>query len=105
MEGTREEGRVGLGGGKGRRKGGQGCVSFGGREHGEETRVGEALVVGELEDGKVDCLEEPHKIMYSHGQEPGWLPTRPVTVTNSDQQVFVHPSWPGENSRLTSYLW
>ena len=61
MEGIREEGRVGLGGGKGRRKGGQGSAGFGGREHGEETRVGEALVVGELEDSKVDCLEEPHE--------------------------------------------
>ena len=25
------------------------------KRHGEETRVGEALIVGELEDGEVDC--------------------------------------------------
>ena len=61
MEGTREEGRVGLGGGKGRRKSGQGSAGFGDKEHGEETRVGEALVVGELEDSKVDCLGELHE--------------------------------------------
>ena len=61
MEGTREEGRVGLGGGKGRRKGRRGSTDFGGKEHGEETRVREALVVEELEDGEVDCLGEPHE--------------------------------------------
>ena len=51
MEETREEGKVGLSGGKGRRKGGQGrrkgrrgSASFRGKEHGEETRVGEAGV-------------------------------------------------------------
>ena len=63
MEGTREEGRVGLGGGKGRRKGGRGSAGFGGKEHGEETRVGEALAVGELEDGEVDCLGEPQECL------------------------------------------
>ena len=63
MEGTKEERRVGLGGGKGRRKGGRGSAGFGSKEHGEETRVGEALVVGELEDGEVDCLGEPHECL------------------------------------------
>ena len=36
-------------------------ASFGSKDNGKETRVGEALVVGELEDSEVDCLEEPHE--------------------------------------------